>query len=737
MHILNLILGRLAKLDHSLPVVLKDSDLLIADKLDVLEDKGWHCIELNNPDREFLTLIEAEDLAQQDRKAIVYISNRSEKDLVFLAEYWDRGNWILVTAANILSELKIDRSSFKKDFLVSLVRFGIDKDRDWWEVLRQKGIAAVSKVLKNDIWELLRDSEYAKKLSEAERRFLFTYFSGTVFDVSLNADSSPEEAATLIAEKILESSYKKTASDEVKDFYEEWKDSKTYEQSILHHASKFSETHKEELLSNTKVFERDSNHPFSLLEKEIFNSKIDDFLNGEEETAISFAQDRFRKRGVRDADKDNGVHWHELAGLQPLLLNPDFTSMNSLESFLSLYSEELWKYDALDREMRNSSLPEPIRDLAMSKISEIKIVVGNHWSNYYDPSNLSPEYTGLISRVLQEEGKKAVIVVDALRFELAQSINLKTSAEVDRKAIVAITPTETTVGMGALFSSGEIEKFLKDNKVLVKDLKTGRTLDSSNNRFDNLRELVRDVEISDLDSSIGDAEKLVLVTRDIDSLGHDQLIEFYREALEKLSAKIDALLKKGYEVHVVSDHGFFLPEDDTKTKQTKNGSYAAGVRYSLMSAQPSGGVYEQINGSYVVYAESGNVFKDYGRKFWHGGVTHQEVIVPHMVFSPHPQETKWRVRILNKDMLKIIQKDRVDIVLSSDKQLFGSAPRVYIQYLDERIEVEKPIEDPVKIALKINAKNDESFKITVRDIDDGSQYDFTACTFKPVRERLF
>ena len=129
MHLLKTVLARLERLDDSIPIVLKDSDLLLRNSLSYFEDKGWHCLSLTDMDREFLTMLEAEGLAQSGRKVLVYIANRSEKELVFLAEYWDRGNGELVTAANLLSELRIDRKEFKRDFIVSLVRYGLSRRR--------------------------------------------------------------------------------------------------------------------------------------------------------------------------------------------------------------------------------------------------------------------------------------------------------------------------------------------------------------------------------------------------------------------------------------------------------------------------------------------------------------------------------------------------------------------------------------------------------------------------------
>ena len=341
MHLLNTVLARLERLDQTIPVVLKDSDLLLGESLSYFEDRGWHCLTLTDMDREYLTMLEAESLAQSGRKVLIYIANRSEKDLVFLAEYWDRGNGELVSAINLLSELRIDRKDFKKDFLVSLVRYGLSKDEDWWKDLKARGVENISKVLRASLWELLNNSVYAESLTQAEREFVFIHFANTTFGLKLVASSSPEEASTQIGEKILQSSYKSRPGDELYDYYNEWADSSTYSDSIHLHAERFEKSHKDELLKNIDTFERDYKHPFVSIELELYERRIDALLNGEDaEEVIAFAKERTGKRKKREQDREAGIYWEELASLEPLLQDEDLGGIDSLESFLKAYKAQ-------------------------------------------------------------------------------------------------------------------------------------------------------------------------------------------------------------------------------------------------------------------------------------------------------------------------------------------------------------------------------------------------------------
>jgi len=737
MHLLKTVLARLERLDDSIPVVLKDSDLLLRNSLSYFEDKGWHCLNLTDMDREFLTMLEAEGLAQSGRKVLVYIASRSEKELVFLAEYWDRGNGELVTAINLLSELRIDRKEFKRDFIVSLVRYGLPKEEDWWRDLKTRGMENVSKVVSENLWEILGDSSYVANLSEAEREFVFIHFANTTFGLKLTAASSPEEASTQMGEKILEASYKSRPGEELHDYYRSWTDSNEWGESILFHAERFEKSHKDELLKNIDIFEDDYRHPFVSIELELYERRIEALLNGEEAAGvIEFAKERLKKRKRKQQDGEAGIYWDELVWLEPLLSDADLGGIDSLESFLCAYRDTLWRIDSLDRKLRGSHLPQRLKKWASDRLSKLNEVISNHWTTYYDP-HIAPTQVGLLERILKGEGKRAVIVVDALRYELARDLKLKVKAKIEHGALLAATPTETPVGMGALYSSGDIEKILKDNRVIVRDRNTGKTLDSVTGREENLKELVEGVEVIEKDSELPEVEKLVIKTRDIDSMGHDDLIQFYGGIMTDLSELADSLLKRGYEVHFTSDHGFYLPLEGETVKQDRTASYSSGIRYSLNSARPEEGKYEQAGSSFILYANSGNVFKDYGGHFWHGGITHQEVIIPHLVITPVRDEKRWRVEIGNKDRLKKLQKDHFEIHLFPKKELFGSAPRVYIQYLDERIELDEPVEEETRQTLRIAAKSGDTFKIEIRDLEDGSLLDWVECQYLPTRTRLF
>jgi hypothetical protein len=100
-------------------------------------------------------------------------------------------------------------------------------------------------------------------------------------------------------------------------------------------------------------------------------------------------------------------------------------------------------------------------------------------------------------------------------------------------------------------------------------------------------------------------------------------------------------------------------------------------------------------------------------------------------------ERRKRVMIGNKDRLKVVQKDHFEVFLFTEIDMFGIAPRVYIQCLDQKIEIEEPVSEETRQTIKVNAKSGETFKIEVRDLEDGTLMDWVECEYLPTRERIF
>ena len=548
--VLELLNERLKRLSSDLPIIIRDPDSVVTNLVGRLED-SWNVLRLDSLKEELFVTIEAEKLVQNGRAVIIHTVELFEKDFTHLAEYWDRGNGILVTAANLLSDIGISREEMRRDYQAALVRFGTWKDRTWWDSLKEKGIEGIEQSLEQIVLDVLSDPSSIEDLDSSEKEFFLSYYLPSSFGINFQKEPSPAEINTRLAEAILESSYKDSAPEKARAVYQSLEDSSTMSDCLVDLARVFAETRKDELLDNKEAFVDRHNHPFAVVEKEIFsevaNALIRAELSGRAEELI---ENRCKKRKREELDLQEGIDWCLLSQMRILMDIPDLSHVGDAESLVNTYVESLWVFDKLDRQLRASRIMKQLKSWAEERLAEINSRITGYWKAHFDVSSYESNQPGLIFRTLSDKGKQAVVVVDAMRYELGKSLAEIIQGKKEVKADFALTPTETVVGMAALFSSGDIDKVYENDQILVHDRKTNRRLKGINERDENLAELVSDVRtIWDYqwDSFTEQPEKLVIKTRTIDELGHSNLHEFMEETLRRLTSIGRELVEKGIE----------------------------------------------------------------------------------------------------------------------------------------------------------------------------------------------
>ena len=741
--VLDRIIERLNKCNIEIPVVLRDPDKVVSEFIGALEEHGWVFIQLLDLSEEFMTMLEAERLAQQGRKVLVYIGDISDKSLVHLAEYWDRGNGLNITAANLLSEIGISPGNYNKRTTISIVKIGLKKDEEWWNKVKEKGLTAVLRDIEEGLLAFLEDPE-GLEVTQEQKNLLYEQVLKERFGMEIPHETSLKEASRKFGEFILEKNFLESPSDYVAEFYKKWEDSKTYEKVLMSFARDFEELRKEELLENIDDFINHPNHPFVQIENELFLKTAKEFLQKEDKAKIlNFVRDRAKKRNRAGLEEyTDEFSWKDFLKLEILLDKPDFSKVESIDNLIDLYAKDIWKFDQLWRELQKLRLPHDLKDFAKKEIQKVFIETENFWRNYYTPEKIEVNQAGLIRRILENQGKIAVIVVDAMRFELAKSLNVGRGAELEIEPIIAVTPTETLVGMGALFSSGEIEKRLnKEKHVVIYDRQTNREIVTVQDREENLKAFIEDVQFLSLgDYSKASSDKVVLKSQEIDKLGHGDFAEFLSQIIEKLKDTVIKLLQKGYEVHMVSDHGFYLADTESKVKGVKETAFDSTSRYKLSNECPDASeevLKEHIEGTYISYAFGSTVFKGKAGRFLHGGASLQEVLIPHVIVTPVKGMVKMGVKIKNKEDLKTVQRNTFDVVLVSENRMFGKPNRVYLEVGKEKIDIAKDVEDEVRVQITLSAESGETVRISVRDKDNGKLLDYVDVKFLPARKLLF
>ena len=746
-YILSKLITKLESKDQSIPVVVTDIDGWIDDRLiSEIKKAGWDFLVLNSLDDEFFVMIEAEKLKKQGKKVIVDTKKISLKDFVYLAEYCDRGNKVDLYAKKIAHELGVDTKEYPIETIVDILTVGLFKDEAWWKNVSKIGIDAVFQELEDKVWDLIKDPSLWEQISEKERELIIKEYLPRKFGFKIRKDLEPAEISDRLSERIFESYFIEDQSDEVKNevkkFYEKWEDSKEMEKSLFEHAEKFEKARMNDLIKNRDRVVSRCTHPFFKIEKELFEEKVKDFLDTQNRECVEFAKSRSKSRDIlKDKDVQNGIYWNELAQLGVIYERKDLSKIDSLDGIIDYYRDFIWKFDRLDRILEISHLPSKLVEWAKNEIDKVLRETDSVWSRFYDPGKPA-EQAGLIQRIFKEDGKQAVVVVDALRYELAASIDLERFG-IEKKidAIVAMTPTVTPIGMGALFSSGCVKKEQDGNGFFIVDSETGKRISDVKSREENIQRLVNGVEIYPLGKIPSKPkEKLILTSRDVDEAGHNDLLKFISEKiLDEISKTIKELIRKGYTVHVVSDHGFCLLRDEDTLSERKDDSFYSSGRYKLSSKRDEDLKSEKIGENCIDYAGYGKSFEKNG-SFYHGGISIQEVLIPHAIFKEKSDMVKLQVSIFEKEKLKILRKKRANVVISASNIFLDVKPRkVYVEVKNERFDSKKNIKngEQLQIPISFEASDGEEFKIVLRDSDDGTYLDSVKVTYRPIREDLF
>gem|GEM_PF-705334 len=742
-YILSKLIAKFESKDQSMPIVVTDIDGWIDDRLiSEIKKGGWDFLVLDSLDDEFFVMLEAEKLKKQDKKVIVDTKKISPKDFVYLAEYCDRGNKVDLYAKKFANELGVVTKEYPIETIVDILAVGLFKDEDWWKNVSKIGIDVVLQEIEDRVWDLIKDPSLWEQISERERELIIKEYLPRKFGFKMREDLEPVEISNRLSERIFESYFMEEPSDEVKKFYKKWEDSKEMEKSLFEHAEKFEKTRMDDLIKNMDRVGSRVTHPFFKIEKEFFEKKINDFLDTPNKECLEFAKARSKSRdGLKGKDAQNEINWNELAQLDVIYERKDLSKIDSLDGIINAYRDFIWKFDRLDRILEKSHLPSKLIELVKKEIDVTLRETNSVWSRFYDlKEHEITEQAGLIREILDKDGKQAVIVADALRYELAASIEFE-SPKIEKKidAIIAMTPTITPIGMGALFSSGKVKKEYDGNNFFIVDNETGKKISDVKSREENIKGLIKGVEIYSLGkipSKMG--EKLILISRDVDEAGHGDLLKFISEILNEISQIVKGLVQKEYTVHIVSDHGFFLLKDGDTLSERKDDAFYSSGRYKFSSKRDENLKYEKVGENYINYAGYGNNFEKNGT-FCHGGASIQEVLIPHVTFKEKKDMMKLQVSIVEKEKLKILRNKRADVIVASNSLLDGEPRNVYVEVKNERFDSKKIIQkdEELQIPISFEASDGEKFKIVLRDSDDGTYLDSVDVTYLPIREDLF
>jgi hypothetical protein len=266
---------------------------------------------------------------------------------------------------------------------------------------------------------------------------------------------------------------------------------------------------------------------------------------------------------------------------------------------------------------------------------------------------------------LEQGGKTAFFLVDALRFEMAQALGEELKREkytVSLKGRLAELPTETRIGMNALAPvaqngrlrlafSGENLIGLRAGEYVVSDpagrVRCMRERGLGGGADDLELEEFHELDLNALKGRLSPQASLVVVrSRELDTAGENGLhLATFEGTLALLKSALSLLRQAGVERFVIaSDHGFLLQDGSSEAAPFPGGE-PAGRRHALLSQRSGSNNADQLEVSfadleyeaeperYLLFRADTVVWSQQARPapFVHGGNSLQERVIPVLV----------------------------------------------------------------------------------------------------------
>ncbi len=348
------------------------------------------------------------------------------------------------------------------------------------------------------------------------------------------------------------------------------------------------------------------------------------------------------------------------------LAEHDVSGAADTSGLVSIYINNAAKVDqqhlTLRRQAEELGLPSVAAIADRHYASYTNALNGRFFKDYMkqtsaDIANL-PGVTEKLERDLWgEKNRRAVVIVDALRFDCGLAIRDQLRGhDVVVEPMRAELPTITPIGMTALMpiSSATVSLDIKGNALHPRV--NGKDCSARKQRLEFMTDFGADCRgIEEMESlSVGPAdlgELLVVFGHDqVDHIGHgnaDNLVRHVDLEVQRIARLIRKLHRWGYEtVHVVTDHGFILLEESKLPKEVtcdKDWCYVLKERFALVSATadiPLASFPTVWDPSVRVAVPPGLAFFKAEKSFSHGGVALQEIIIPHLISKSQTKQEK-------------------------------------------------------------------------------------------------
>lgn len=374
-----------------------------------------------------------------------------------------------------------------------------------------------------------------------------------------------------------------------------------------------------------------------------------------------------------------------------------------------------------------------------------------HWTSLLSDQDawgfpgILPNQTTFWEKVTESKAsRRAIFLVDALRYELGQSLveRLRAEYETEIEPLITGLPSTTPLGMSALLPGADKRKIGWDKDWLITLPGFKGNLANKSDRDKWLRTQLENIEILSLQDLLkpeiavgNDVAWLIVTDSQIDAIGentgtlHPRMLD---DLVDQVARGVSRAARAGFdEIHVATDHGFLLLDrvaDHGKAELGQNVWLKKSPRYVIgRGLPPTEHLHFAIPGSEDLsgwFPHSTICFKALGQyNYVHGGPILQEVIIPYLTVRSSPLSQPIGVEIEADDethvaFFKVALQPVPQGLVSQEREVRLALERAdgnVIRESTEIVAVQEPVVKNLKVKLQDNVAFGETLRITVYD----------------------
>ena len=664
----------------------------------------------NNEIDELKVKYEIEKSLDKNKKYLIY-TNTPKEQLKFIREYVETNGAVEIKhfdryiKEKLINHLNINLH-LEKEELIAAAKVSIGKDQTYWMNLSHNGAKEIFNLEKEIVPFLDSPKNYLNKYDKNVQELFFKKVNELIGQPYI------EKPAAVLAQEVvfylLDGLANNNPNKMLLEAYNNWLDSKTYQESFDQYLKKYK------LEPKAEIFNCHPAHPFQELD-ELWLVELGKNINNKE-YCINFLP-KINQRIVNKATIHLGItFWKNIK----TLLEFDEKNINQIASHqecVSFYTNHFYKLDKAIRELYTEFLDrkniiEPIQ----SYYKNYAVIYLDKWFKYFE--DYQSNQTGKIQEIINNNALRTAIVVgDGVSFEFAKDIIERVSKEYTlcnkQQFMFAGLPSETEHNMSQLYvDTGVVVAKKQDREAYILNQNTDKSIGF--------------IDLEMVNETTDKQDYLICSYKDPDKLGEtyqQKALKYFDQVAALFATKIEQLLRNGYKnVFLVTDHGFVLTgvlENSDKIEVDLKGNVNKSERFIRTEEKQNIDTnllvekeIQYANFKYCYFAKRLGPFKTPGvYGYSHGGIAPQETIIPFLKWSNENNTSEQlQVVVSNKNELNDVTGDLFSIALkatTTKASLFSTERKVILLFFVKNSKVNES--DIITISKEMEVKKEFRF----------------------------